>query len=107
MGYVSFPPISLLKPLPPPSEESLKADEGHEVLDTARGFFDHNGGVLSSVSTGVSIVIPKGALPEGIRQEIFFKVCRDTNMLPPLDKDKGEMLGGFLLLRFSHVFATL
>lgn len=31
-----------------------------------------------------------GAIPEGIEQEIFFKVCHDMNMLPPLDQDKGN-----------------
>lgn len=39
--------------------------------------------------SGVSIVIPKGAIPEGVSQEIYFKVCKDNNILPPLDKDKG------------------
>ena len=39
---------------------------------------------------GVSIVIPKGAIPEGLQQEIYFKVCQDNSILPPLDKDKGR-----------------
>lgn len=38
---------------------------------------------------GVAIVIPKGAIPEGVKQEIYFKVCQDNNILPPLDKEKG------------------
>jgi hypothetical protein len=37
----------------------------------------------------VSIVIPKGAIPEGVQQEIYFKVCENNSILPPLDKEKG------------------
>ena len=61
-------------------------------MATARGVFDSNGGVLSSVETGVSIVIPKGAIKPGVKQEIYFKVCRDNTSLPPLDKNKGNSL---------------
>ena len=64
-------------------------DEGHTVVATARGIFNCNGGVLSSIETGVSIIIPQGAIPEGVEQEIYFKVCRDNSILPPLDKEKG------------------
>ena len=46
---------------------------------------------------GVSIVIPKGAIPEGLQQEIYFKVCENNSILPPLDKDKGACL-----LRYTH-----
>ena len=42
------------------------------------------------VVSGVSIVIPQGAIPEGVSQEIYFKVCRDNNILPPLDREKGK-----------------
>jgi len=38
---------------------------------------------------GVSIMIPKGAIPENIQQEIYFKVCKDGSILPPLDEKKG------------------
>ena len=41
---------------------------------------------------GVSIVIPAGAIPEGVQQEVYFKVCQDNSILPPLDKDKGTLL---------------
>lgn len=60
------------------------------MVATARGVFNSNGGVLSSIETGVSIIIPQGAIPEGVEQEIYFKVCRDNSILPPLDKEKGE-----------------
>lgn len=77
---------------PPPSPSTLDdddEDEGHTVVATARGIFNCNGGVLSSIETGVSIIIPQGAIPESVEQEIYFKVCRDNNILPPLDKEKG------------------
>lgn len=88
----------LLSP-PPHSPSTLDdddEDEGHTVVATARGIFNCNGGVLSSIETGVSIIIPQGAIPESVEQEIYFKVCRDNNILPPLDKEKGRSLGVFL-----------
>ncbi|XP_051918960.1 tight junction protein ZO-1 isoform X7 [Hippocampus zosterae] len=77
-------------------------DEGHTVVATARGVFNSNGGVLSSIETGVSIIIPQGAIPEGIEQEIYFKVCRDNSILPPLDKEKGETLLSPLVMCGPH-----
>ena len=47
--------------------------------------------ILTSEETGVSLVIPHGALAEGVEQEIYFKVCRDISMLPPLDQEKGTL----------------
>ena len=64
-------------------------DENHTVVATARGVFNSKGGVLESHETGVSIVIPQGALDDNIDQEIYFKVCRDNSILPPLDREKG------------------
>ncbi|XP_024911364.1 tight junction protein ZO-1-like isoform X2 [Cynoglossus semilaevis] len=77
-------------------------DEGHTVVATARGIFNSNGGVLSSIETGVSIIIPQGAIPEGVEQEIYFKVCRDNSLLPPLDKEKGETLLSPLVMCGPH-----
>ncbi|XP_056003424.1 interferon-induced very large GTPase 1-like [Ostrea edulis] len=77
------------------SDTGQSIEGNHTVVATARGVFDHQGGVLQSPETGVSIVIPKGAIPDGVKQEIYFKVCKDNNILPPLDKDK------FLFLEFS------
>lgn len=85
--------------LSPSSVEEDEDEDGHTVVATARGIFNSNGGVLSSIETGVSIIIPQGAIPEGIEQEIYFKVCRDNSILPPLDKEKGEcFLFPFLLV---------
>ena len=64
----------------------------HTVVATARGVFDSSGGVLESPETGVSIIIPKGAIPDNTQQEIYFKVCQDNSILPPLDKEKGMPL---------------
>ncbi|KAM9529185.1 tight junction protein 1-like isoform 12-T12 [Salvelinus alpinus] len=77
-------------------------DEGHTVVATARGIFNCNGGVLSSIETGVSIIIPQGAIPDSIEQEIYFKVCRDNSILPPLDKEKGETLLSPLVMCGPH-----
>ncbi|XP_033725434.1 tight junction protein ZO-1-like isoform X3 [Pecten maximus] len=77
-------------------------EEGHTVVATARGIFDHKGGVLESKETGVSIVIPLGAIPEGVQQEIYFKVCKDNNILPPLDREKGETLLSPLVMCGPH-----
>lgn len=97
---VSSPPSTTVnKPLPltePPISEN------HRVVATARGTFDHNGGELVSEETGVSIVIPKGAIPEGVKQEIYFKVCQDSSILPPLDAEKGETLLSPLVMCGPH-----
>ena len=58
-------------------------------MATARGVFGSDGGVLESPETGVSIVIPEGAIDAGQEQEIYFKVCRDNTILPPLDRERG------------------
>ncbi|XP_072138192.1 tight junction protein 1 isoform X1 [Mobula birostris] len=89
-------------PVSPSALEDDEDDDGHTVVATARGIFDNNGGVLSSVETGVSIIIPKGAIAEGVEQEIYFKVCRDNSILPPLDKEKGETLLSPLVMCGPH-----
>uniref|UniRef100_A0A665WM71 Zona occludens protein 1 n=1 Tax=Echeneis naucrates TaxID=173247 RepID=A0A665WM71_ECHNA len=89
-------------PVSPSALEDEDEDEGHTVVATARGIFNCNGGVLSSIETGVSIIIPQGAIPEGVEQEIYFKVCRDNSILPPLDKEKGETLLSPLVMCGPH-----
>ncbi|XP_052457919.1 tight junction protein ZO-1 isoform X25 [Carassius gibelio] len=83
-------------------EEDDDDDDSHTVVATARGIFNSNGGVLSSIETGVSIIIPQGAIPDGVEQEIYFKVCRDNSILPPLDKEKGETLLSPLVMCGPH-----
>ncbi|XP_006901386.1 PREDICTED: tight junction protein ZO-1-like [Elephantulus edwardii] len=97
--------ISTVPKAVPGSPSAVEEDEdedGHTVVATARGVFNNNGGVLSSIETGVSIIIPQGAIPEGIEQEIYFKVCRDNSILPPLDKEKGETLLSPLVMCGPH-----
>ncbi|XP_046889248.1 tight junction protein ZO-1 isoform X1 [Hypomesus transpacificus] len=89
-------------PVSPSALEDDEEDEGHTVVATARGIFNCNGGVLSSMETGVSIIIPQGAIPESVEQEIYFKVCRDNSILPPLDKEKGETLLSPLVMCGPH-----
>ncbi|XP_072527224.1 tight junction protein 1 isoform X2 [Salminus brasiliensis] len=89
-------------PVSPSALDDDDDDEGHTVVATARGIFNCNGGVLSSIETGVSIIIPQGAIPESVEQEIYFKVCRDNSILPPLDKEKGETLLSPLVMCGPH-----
>ncbi|XP_058500806.1 tight junction protein ZO-1 isoform X5 [Solea solea] len=89
-------------PVSPTALDDDDEDEGHTVVATARGIFNCNGGVLSSIETGVSIIIPQGAIPENVEQEIYFKVCRDNSILPPLDKEKGETLLSPLVMCGPH-----
>ncbi|XP_035497193.2 tight junction protein ZO-1 isoform X4 [Scophthalmus maximus] len=89
-------------PVSPSALDDDDEDEGHTVVATARGIFNCNGGVLSSIETGVSIIIPQGAIPENVEQEIYFKVCRDNSILPPLDKEKGETLLSPLVMCGPH-----
>ncbi|XP_012588198.1 PREDICTED: tight junction protein ZO-1 isoform X3 [Condylura cristata] len=89
-------------PVSPSAVEEDEDEDGHTVVATARGIFNSNGGVLSSIETGVSIIIPQGAIPEGAEQEIYFKVCRDNSILPPLDKEKGETLLSPLVMCGPH-----
>ncbi|XP_057693870.1 tight junction protein ZO-1 isoform X6 [Corythoichthys intestinalis] len=89
-------------PVSPGALDDDDEDEGHTVVASARGVFNCNGGVLSSIETGVSIIIPQGAVPENVEQEIYFKVCRDNSILPPLDKEKGETLLSPLVMCGPH-----
>uniref|UniRef100_A0A674EQN4 Tight junction protein 1 n=1 Tax=Salmo trutta TaxID=8032 RepID=A0A674EQN4_SALTR len=94
--------VSKAIPVSPSALEDDEEDEGHTVVATARGIFNCNGGVLSSIETGVSIIIPQGAIPDSVEQEIYFKVCRDNSILPPLDKEKGETLLSPLVMCGPH-----
>ncbi|KAL2093375.1 hypothetical protein ACEWY4_010687 [Coilia grayii] len=95
-------PLNKAIPVSPSALEEDEEDDGHTVVATARGIFNGNGGVLSSIETGVSIIIPQGAIADGVEQEIYFKVCRDNSILPPLDKEKGETLLSPLVMCGPH-----
>jgi len=74
--------------------------ENHTVLDSVSAIFDSSGGVLSSLSTGVSIHIPSGALPPGTTQEIYFKVCQQDSSV--VDPSKGETVLSPLVMCGPH-----
>ncbi|XP_074661139.1 tight junction protein 1-like isoform X2 [Tubulanus polymorphus] len=97
-------PIDGAPPKPVSHHDMKDMDDlnGQTVVATAQGMFDYNGGVLESRETGVSIHIPKGAIPRGVNQEVYFKVCQDNNILPPLDKTKGETLLSPLVMCGPH-----
>ncbi|KAL7727612.1 hypothetical protein ACLKA6_014957 [Drosophila palustris] len=63
---------------------------------TTRGVFDSSGGTLADKLWHVSLQIPPGAIPAGVRQEIYFTVS-DPRMGravggPPLDMENGETM---------------
>lgn len=77
---------------------------------TTRGEFDENGGVLSDPVWNVSLEIPKGALPAGQMQEIYFTVT-DPRLSecvggPPLDMENG-LWTDFFVLQFLICAADL
>uniref|UniRef100_T2MDH6 Tight junction protein ZO-1 n=1 Tax=Hydra vulgaris TaxID=6087 RepID=T2MDH6_HYDVU len=78
------------------------SDDEPKVIATARGWFDHRGGLLESSETNVSIYIPAGALPAGRQQEVYFKVCQDSKHMPPLDSSSGETLLSPLVMCGPH-----
>lgn len=87
----------------PPHDRHNSSNSKKDVVATARGVFDYNGGVLSSLETGVSLVIPEGAIPYGQQQEIYFKVCHDENTLPtPANPMSGEKLMSPMVMCGPH-----
>lgn len=60
---------------------------------TTKGVFDNEGGKLEDKLWNVSLVIPKGAFPVGVKQEVYFTVTdpRMANQIggPPLDMENG------------------
>lgn len=61
---------------------------------TTTGVFDEKGGTLCDTEWNVSLVIPPGAIPSGVKQEIYFTVS-DPRLgqaaagAPPLDMENG------------------
>lgn len=70
-------------------EDEGNSEDEATVIAFAKGVFDCEGGTLISRQSGVSLFIPPDAIPSGVTQEIYFKVCRDHSLAPPLDKSKG------------------
>lgn len=63
--------------------------DNHIMLDMVTGVFDSSGGTLSSEPTGVSIYLPQNAIPAGVNQEIYFKVCGCWLSVRRLCEDEG------------------
>jgi tight junction protein 1 len=55
---------------------------------------DYYGGKLSCPLTGVSLLIPIGAIPKGIQQEIYFQVCQDNSHI---EKFNGQLLSPIVI----------
>lgn len=73
----------------------LPATQSQQIREqsTTHGVFDENGGTLCDNVWNVSINIPKGAIPKGVKQEIYFTVT-DPRLSqavggPPLDMENG------------------
>lgn len=60
--------------------------------DVTSAVVDFRGGRLVNEYWGVSLDIPEGAIPEGVRQEIYFVISdpRLCDNAPPLDLENGN-----------------
>lgn len=95
------PPVAQSTPYA--SEAALPSDTFYPPIreqTTTSGIFDENGGMLCDEIWKVSINIPKGAIPPGIKQEIYFTVT-DPRMSqsvggPPLDMENGWCINEIL-----------
>lgn len=69
---------------------------------TTKGVFNSEGGKLEDNLWNVSLVIPKGAIPAGVKQEVYFTVTdpRMANQVggPPLDMENGWFKFYFVLI---------
>lgn len=71
-------------------EDDDQKAPGETVLGTAHGHYDETGGVLCCDTTGVSLIIPKGAIKANCVQEVYFKVCRDDASRGANEGQSGE-----------------
>ncbi|VDM12619.1 unnamed protein product [Wuchereria bancrofti] len=76
------------------TKEVITSSDNATVIEQSTGIIDARGGRLSCPKAGVSLIIPEGAINEGVQQEIYVKVCRasDAGNRPPLDESRGESL---------------
>ncbi|VDM98934.1 unnamed protein product [Thelazia callipaeda] len=83
--------------------ENMKLDEVNNgrknysdttIIEHITDIIGARGGTLNCPKTGVSLIIPEGAINEGSMQEIYIKVCRanEAESQPPLDESRGESL---------------
>ncbi|KAI1724788.1 ZU5 domain-containing protein [Ditylenchus destructor] len=62
------------------------------VIEHVNGVFNWKGGSLRCPESGVELSVPESAIPFGLQQELFVKVCRENQQNPPLDTEKQESL---------------
>lgn len=101
------PPVAQSTPYA--SEAALQNDTFYPPIrqqSTTSGIFDENGGTLCDDVWNVSINIPKGAIPSGVKQEIYFTVT-DPRMSqsvggPPLDMENGWCFTSIQLRSFLY-----
>ena len=68
---------------------SLDSNSNCSIIASANGVFDHNGGILESADTGVSLTVPEGAISKGCTFDLYFKVCHCKSNIT---NGKGELL---------------
>ena len=100
--------VSPILPYPSVLDDSLEVDDKTNNLRDSRSSgmselpsqteteavtwsrFDHRGGRLTLPESGVSLLIPEGAVRHGHTEEIYMAVCRD-------DKDRPRLSGKYIL----------
>ena len=85
------------------SQNSLVSNEAPSHIDTDAvtwNKFDHRGGRLTLPESGVSLLIPEGAIRHGQTEEIYMAVCRD-------DKDRPRLSGTCLFPLLLKVKFTI
>lgn len=91
----------LALPTPKPSAPWMLPTVPREPV-TTKGIFNSEGGKIEDKLWNVSLVIPKGAIPQGVQQEIYFTVTdpRMANQVggPPLDMENGWFIFYFIVI---------
>lgn len=75
-------------------KEMQQEDDAATIIEHVSDVVDAGGGTLNCPQSGVMLIIPEGAIKDGVQQEIYVKVCRanGNNSRPPLDESRGESL---------------
>ena len=77
------------------SDNSLASCELPRHIDTDAvtwKTFDHRGGRLTLPESGVSLLIPEGAIEDGHKEEMYLAVCRDDKDRPKLSGKQGTKI---------------
>ena len=87
------------------SHNSLTSIEVPNDMDTDAvtwSTFDHRGGRLTLPESGVSLLIPEGAVRHGHTEEIYMAVCRDDKDRPRLSGRQGIFSNGPFVQNMGH-----